>query len=120
MGFVGTEAAIAYADFVENYETIITAEDVIDRFSENKERIENAVASDVAALTDKIAEHCKNEKWKASQAKNVAGFANAVSGEQLVSLWNACSQTQNLPNIQKLHKLIGTAVVKAVQASRNA
>jgi hypothetical protein len=120
MGFVGTEAAIAYAEFVENYETVITAEDIIDRFGENKERIETAVASDIAALTDKIAENCKNEKWKASQAKNVAGFAGVISGEQLVSLWNACSQTQNLPNIQKLHKLIGTAVVEAVQASRNA
>jgi hypothetical protein len=120
MGFVGTEAAIAYAEFVENYETVITAEDIIDRFDENKERIETAVASDIAALTDKIAENCKNKKWKASQAKNVAGFAGVISGEQLVSLWNACSQTQNLPNIQKLHKLIGTAVVEAVQASRNA
>ena len=120
MGFVGTEAAIAFTDFVERYELVLTAEDIIDNFDEVKDRVEGAPASDIAALTDKIADHCKNEKWKAGQARNVAAFTEAISGEQLVSLWNACSQTQNLPNIQKLHKLIGSAVVEAVQASRNA
>ncbi len=120
MGFVGTEAAIAFTDFVERYELVLTAEDIIDNFDEVKDRVEGAAASDIASLTDKIAEHCKNEKWKAGQARNVAAFTKAISGEKLVSLWNACSQTQNLPNIQKLHKLIGSAVVEAVQASRNA
>jgi hypothetical protein len=38
----------------------------------------------------------------------------------LVSCWNQLTQTQNLPNIQKLHKLIGRAVVEAVNSGRQA
>ena len=73
----------------------------------------------VNALIGKLAAHCKDNEWKASQAKNVAAFANSLpSSEMLVHLWNKVSGTSNLKNIQKLHKLIGKAVVEAVQASR--
>ena len=38
----------------------------------------------------------------------------------LISLWNGISQSGNLPNIQKVHKIIGARVVAVVQESRNA
>jgi hypothetical protein len=37
----------------------------------------------------------------------------------MVQLWNQISSSANLPNIQKLHKLMGEEVVKVVQQSRN-
>ena len=118
-GFVGTEAAIALTDFVEKYELVISAEDVLDNFDEVKERVDAQPASGLAHVIEKIADHCKEEKWSTKQAKNLAAFADTLTGELLVQLWNAVSNTQNLPNIQKVHKLIGTRVVKAVQESRN-
>ena len=71
------------------------------------------------SVIEKVAAHCKDNEWTQKQAKNVAAFASDLGGEMLVQLWNSASTTQNLPNIQKLHKLIGQQVVKAVQASRN-
>ena len=118
-GFIGTEAAIALTEFVEKYEMVITAEDVVDNYKEVKERVEAAEASTIAGVIEKVAAHCKDNEWSQKQAKNVAAFAGDLGGEMLVQLWNSASTTQNLPNIQKLHKLIGTKVVKAVQASRN-
>jgi len=118
-GFVGTEAAIAFASWVENFEMIITAEDVLENWDNVAGRVALLNASAVAALTDKLAIHCKDNKWKLRNAQNVAKFAHLISGEQLVALWNKISGSQNLPNIQKLHKLIGKTVVKHVQASRN-
>ena len=118
-GFVGTEAAIALTDFVEKYELVISAEDILDSFGEVKDRVDAQPASGLAHVIEKIADHCKNEKWSNKQAKNLAAFAEGLTGELLVQLWNAVSNTQNLPNIQKVHKLIGTRVVKAVQQSRN-
>ena len=118
-GFVGFEAAIALTEFVEKYEMVISAEDIIDSYADVKDRVEGAEASTIAGVIEKVTTHCKDNEWKAKQAKNVAAFAGDLGGEMLVQLWNSISTTQNLPNIQKLHKLIGQKVVKAVQASRN-
>ena len=118
-GFVGTEAAIALTDFVEKYELVLSAEDILNNYKEVKERVDAQTASGLAHVIEKLAEHCKDNEWGAKQAKNVAAFADGLSGELLVQMWNSVSNTQNLPNIQKIHKLIGQRVVKAVQESRN-
>ena len=118
-GFIGFEAAIALTEFVEKYEMVISAEDIVNSYDDVKDRVEGAEASTIAGVIEKVTAHCKDNEWKAKQAKNVAAFAGDLGGEMLVQLWNSVSTTQNLPNIQKLHKLIGQKVVKAVQASRN-
>jgi hypothetical protein len=118
-GFVGTEAAIALTDFVEKYELVLSAEDILNKFKDVKGRVDQQTASGLAHVIEKLANHCKDNEWGAKQAKNVAAFTEGLSGELLVQLWNAVSNTQNLPNIQKIHKLIGQRVVKAVQESRS-
>ena len=118
-GFVGTEAAIALTDFVEKYELVLTAEDILDNYKDVEERVAAQTASGLAHVIEKLSTHCKDNEWSAKQAKNVAAFAETLSGELLVQMWNSVSNTQNLPNIQKIHKLIGQRVVKAVQESRS-
>ena len=117
MGMVGSEAAIAFTNFVENYEMVVSAEDVLT----GKVMAEDlgADASAKNTVIDKLAEHCKDNKWNMKQAKNVAAFGKALGGELMVQLWNQISSSANLPNIQKLHKLMGEEVVKVVQQSRN-
>jgi hypothetical protein len=116
LGFVGTEAAISFVDFVKNYEKVVSAEDVLAGRVASGEDFE---ASVVANVVDKLAVHCKENKWSAKECGKVAKFAKTLSGEMLVMLWNKVSSTQNLENIQKLHKLLGKEVVRIVQASRN-
>ncbi len=115
-GFVGAEAAIAFTDFVKNYEKVISAEDVLTGKVSDGKDLEN---STVTGLIDKLSEHCAENKWTMAQARNVAAFGESLGGELLVQLWNRVSATQKLENIQKLHKLIGKKVVAMVQASRN-
>ena len=117
-GFVGVEAAIAFKDFVENYELVMSAEDVLDNYPKIKGKVAKLTADRVNALVGKVINHCKDNDWTASQAKNVADLARDVNDEIMVDLWNKVSGTQRLPNIQKLHKLLGQEVVKAVQGSR--
>ena len=121
------ECGVSYADFytglvefAKNWERQISAEDILDSYDSVREVITELGADKKNALIQKLANHCKENKWKASQAKNAAAFAKGLSGEMLVSCWNQLTQTQNLPNIQKLHKLIGRAVVEAVNSGRNA
>ena len=115
-GFVGTEAGIAFTDFVKNYEKVISAEDVLTGKVTTGKDLE---ASAIAGVIDKLAAHCKAEDWTQANAENVAKFGESLTGEMMVQLWNKCSAGQNLPNIQKLHKLIGVKVVSMVQASRS-
>ena len=117
MGFVGTEAAIAFQDFVKNYETVVTAEDILEGKVKAKD-LDEATAGTVNGLIEKIATHCKDNEWTVTQAKRVAELGKALGGEMMVHLWNKLSSTSNLKNIQKVHKLMGAEVVKVVQASR--
>ena len=119
-GFVGTEAAIALATFVKGYELVVTAEDVLERWEEVQDRVKDMNASDQSTVIERLGTHCKDNKWSEKQAKRVAAFADELGGEMLISLWNGISQSSNMPNIQKVHKLIGTRVVAVVQESRNA
>ncbi len=119
-GFVGTEAAIALATFVKGYDLVVTAEDVLERYDEVKDRVAEMNASDVTSVIERLAVHCKENKWNAAQTKAVAAFSAELGGEMLIALWNGISQSGNLPNIQKIHKLIGSRVVTVVQDGRNA
>jgi hypothetical protein len=118
-GFVGTEAAIAFTEFVKNYSEVITAEDILDNWKSTETKVSDLTNSKVNGLIEKLANHCKDNSWTIGQSKNVAAFAKALPGEMMVNLWNKISASQNLPNIQKLHKLIGQEVVRAVQGGRN-
>ena len=118
VGLVGTEAAISFRDFVKNYEKVISAEDVLEG-RVTAEDIKDQEASVKNSVIDKLSEHCKTEKWTMKQAKAVSAFGLAMGGELMVQLWNKCSASNNLPNIQKLHKLMGGEVVKVVQTSRS-
>lgn len=118
-GFVGTEAAIALNEFVAKYDLVLSAEDILERFSDVEDRVKAAPASGQTAIIEKLADHCKSNAWTAAQAKNAGAFSAVLTGELLVQLWNAISSTGNLPNIQKLHKLVGKRVVEAVKAGRD-
>lgn len=118
LGLVGAEAAIAFTNFVKNYEMVITAEDVLNG-EVTAEELKDQEAGDLNNVIDKLAEHCKENNWTMKQADRVAAFGKGLGGELMVQLWNRISSSNNLPNIQKLHKKMGSEVVKAVQASRN-
>ena len=116
-GFVGTEASIAYSEFIKRYERIISADDVLSG-GIDAERVKSLQASESLGVLDKLVEHSKTNKWTKKQAKHAAAFARVRGGEQLVYFWNSMSKTQNLPNIQALHKEIGSAVVDIVRTAR--
>lgn len=117
-GFVGTEAAISFVDFVKNYERQITAADVLSGKLSAADT-ENLPASAIHAVLDKVVEYSKDNKLKAKECKALAAFTLGLGGEYLFNTWTKLSATQNLENIRAMHKLIGKEVVKAVQVARN-
>jgi len=119
-GFVGTEAAIAYSEFIARYERVISADDVLSgKISDKQSKELNA--SEGLAVLDKVVNWSKEDgnTFSKKQAKNVAAFVKARGGEQLVHFWNSLSKTQKLPNIKALHALIGTEVIEVIRVARD-
>ena len=114
IGFLGVEASLAYRDFVKNYESQISAEDVLDSWSEKKEKVMNLSNDKKNAVIEKIVSHCKTNEWELYQAKNACTFVKLLSGEMMVSFFNSILETNNVPNIRHVHKFIGPLVVKTV------
>jgi len=119
----GTEAAIALTDFVEKYELVISAEDILDRYKDVEDRVEAQTASSLAHVIEKLSDHCKDNQWTNKQAKNLAAFADTLTGEQLVQMWIALFPVRNGwdphreqrdANALKVHKLLGQRVAKAI------
>ena len=119
LGMVGVEASISFSDFVENYESVISAEDILDRWEDVEDKCKDLNAEGQGALIDKLSTHFAENEWKKRQAENAGAFADTLSDELLVHFWNSCTKSSNVPNIQKLHKLLGQRVVEAVKSSRN-
>ena len=117
-GFVGTEAAIAYSEFIARYERVISADDVLEgRISDDRSK--ELSAAEGLAVIDKIINWTKDNTLTKKNAKNVAAFLEQRGGEQLVHFWNALSKTQELPNIKAMHSLIGNKVIETIKAARD-
>jgi hypothetical protein len=118
LGFVGVEASIAFNDYVQNRERVITAEDILDNWDKVEANSLDLLASEQIAVIARLKKSCTDEKWTKEQAINVANFGRSLGGEGLVNLWNSISATKNLPNIKLIHNEIGKELVASIQDSR--
>ncbi len=116
-GFIGTEAAIAFRDFVKNYELQITAEDILGGKVKAAD-VADAPASQLAGLVEKLSIHAKENNWKTAQVKRVAKFAEEVGGEFLIQVFTGVQKAGNMKNLLPLNQAIGMKVVELVNAAR--
>jgi hypothetical protein len=105
MGYIGAPTAIAFVSFIKNYDSIITAEDVVDHWKKFEPKVAKMTAEQLLGLIEKIGNLCKEKELTLSQVANLGAFGNVTSGEQVMALWNAVS-TGKQSNTIKFHKLI--------------
>ena len=117
IGFLGSETSIALNDFIKNYDAKISAEDILDNWKKFKDRVMDLTADRQNGLIEKLVEHSRHNEWSLSQAKNASSFVEGLSGEMLVSFFNAIMETNNVPNIRSVHKFIGMKVVEAISSA---
>ena len=105
-GFVGTEAAIAFTEFVAKYETQISADDVLSgKITDAKAK--TLKASESLAVLDKLIDAAGKDKWTTKGVANLVKFVRCLPGEQLVHLWNGVMGTKNMGAIKMLHTHVG-------------
>lgn len=117
-GFVGTEASIAFTEFVAKYSKQITVQDVLTGKAD-AEAAKKLKASESMAVLDKIVDHAESNDWNDDEADNIVTFVKALPAEQMVHLWNAVMATKNMGPIKALHSRIGDEIVAVIREARN-
>ena len=118
-GFLGSETAVAFTDFVRNYEVKFSAVDVLDNWDKKKNAILKITNDKKNDLLDLIVNYTKTSEIALEQAKNACAFANECSDEMLVNFMNSIMETGNIPNIRLIHKFIANRVVEIVNNAQN-
>lgn len=117
-GFVGVEAAIALVNYIENYENILSAEDVLNEYPKYKVEISKLKSDQQNELINKILDHTATNNVNVDQAKNCSDFLHSVSRELLVFFYNKVISQGNLENSKKFHKLLQAEMLRSIKSSR--
>ena len=98
--FVGFEAAVAFNDFVKNYERVITVDQLL--AGEREEAIEALDLNGHCALIEKLesSERCKELNQEENQ--NLANYFVGLPSEAAMKLWGVISQ-QAGQNVVSFH-----------------
>lgn len=109
-GFVGTEAAIAFSEFIARQKKSYKPEDVLSGklADASKMKVDEAMS-----LIEGIAENCKANKWSASEIKNFLAFSDTLNKEQYTHLVQVLGKIGYNVNCMKFYqqmnnKIIGT------------
>ena len=116
-GFVGLEAAISFTDFVRNYETKFSAEDILDNWKSNKSKVDKVTNDKKNELIEKIIAYSNLNELSVSQVQNASSFVKTCSDEMIVNFFNLIMETKNIEHIRKFHKILGRLVTEIVNTS---
>ena len=118
-GFIGETTTIAFKSYVQDYEIRFNAEDVLNKWEENKKLINNITNDKKNDLISQIVTYSKSNELTLKQAENACKFASTCSDEMIVSFMNYMMETGNIPNIRKVHKHIAKKVVDIVNTANS-
>ncbi|NCA17427.1 MAG: AAA family ATPase, partial [Betaproteobacteria bacterium] len=109
LGYVGTEATIAFHSYAKTADNQVTGKDVIDSYDRVQKKLKKLGQEKLVAVVDRVAEHVtgKLKKLDDNQGKNLAAFMKDLPGELRVSAWGKLTQgsgTDNLELAKAVHK----------------
>jgi len=117
-GYVGTEASIAFTEFVSKYEMQVSAEMVLKGKVPNSQ-VQKMKASEAMAVLEKLVIHGTDAAWNKEEVQNACRFVQACPEEQMVHFWNKLMKTKKMVNIQAVHKVMGKKVIDLVAKARS-
>ncbi len=118
LGFIGVEASAALVDFVKNYSSVITAEDILDRWAKVETRISELSTERKMAIVEKVKDHSKENKWTLAQAGNLKKFFDALTGEGKMAMHSGVMSSGNSNNIKLFHGLVKDQIMSVIQAAQ--
>jgi AAA domain (dynein-related subfamily) len=125
LGYVGTEATIAYHSFAKTIENQVTGEEVLRDYGKVKKKVAKLGQEKQNILIEKVTEYVtKNLKTlDDKQGSNLRDFMTDLPGELRVSAWSKLTQgtgTDNLELAKSVHKWCVSTVLEVFGVSADA
>jgi Skp family chaperone for outer membrane proteins len=125
LGYVGTEATIAFHSFAKTIENQVSGEEVLKDYAKCKKKVTKLGQEKQNVLIEKVSEYVtKNLKTlDENQGKNLAAFMKDLPGELRVSAWSKLTQgagTENLELAKSVHKYCVETVLEVFGVSADA
>lgn len=113
-GFVGVEASIAFNDFVKSYQSILTAEDVLDRWKTNESKVKALSTDRTLALVEKVKARVAGDDLTQKQVDNLVNLFRTLTGEQRMALYNGVLGCGNNKNLVRFHKEVAGEILETI------
>ena len=120
LGFVGIEASSSLVSFIEKYEMQFRAEDILDDFDMNRDKLLQLSNDKVNEMIEKLEDNAKRaeDSWTVEQAHNTCEFVRSFSGEMQVDFFNRIMDCGNLETVMRVHKIIGREIVDLINSAK--
>ena len=119
LGFIGSEAAIEFSDYVNKYEVDVKPEDLLMSYERCKVKLDNMSNDRINSLIERLGEHAKDNVWTLQQAENAAKLAKTISEEMVIHFWSVITRSENVETIQAFHTHIGEYIVEVVTNNKS-
>jgi len=107
--FVGFEAAVALNDYAQNYERVVTVEQLLN--GERQEALAAFSLNEHCAMIEKIeSEEICSAEFSDDHVENLASYFISLPSEAAMKLWNVISQGGVQENVVKFHRANDGAV----------
>jgi hypothetical protein len=117
-GFVGIHATGLFKSYLLRPFEHIKAEDILDNFDENQERIRAFEVEHLNLALKKIGDHCNDpntKPWTKSQAKNLAKFFDLLKPELQITLWDKITGSKTkFANVQLISQYVSGTMIGAL------
>ena len=109
LGYVGTEATIAFHSFAKTVEDQVTGEEILNDYDKVKKRVEKLGQEKQNILVEKVTDTLvkQGKVLNDVQGKNLQAFMKDLPGELRVAAWSKVTQaagTENLELVKSVHK----------------
>ncbi len=115
MGYVGTEAAIAFTAFAKTVDSKFTGADVVERYHSVRQKVIGKKKQDILnSAIDKASDYVtKLDKINETQGKCLAAFMEDLPGELRISLWGKLTQQgiDKLDMARSIHKYMAKSIL---------
>ena len=117
-GLLGIETSLAFQDFVKNYQSVITAEDILDNWKKVAAKVKDLPTEKKLSIIEKVKDHCKRNKWNLNQVANLKSFFETLTGECKMSLYNGVLASGNTGNLTSFHGLVKDEIMGVINAAQ--
>jgi hypothetical protein len=115
LGYVGTEATIAFHSFAKTIDNQVTGEEVLTDYGKVKKKVAKLGQEKQNVLIEKVVDYVKKTgSINESQGENLRNFMQDLPGELRISAWSKLTSdagTQNLDLVKTIHKYCVSSVL---------